>query len=223
MSVPLANASATLDQFYCQNTRDNQLSCLSISQFATSNFDQLCPSGSCLDACQDLERLYAVIPPGMQVQADNYGLPTRIPDMITLYGICLGYANITRALHGAQGFVPPKEAAVLNPLFPPSTEDDLHRVGNGASRCLSETCEKSTNGSRCAWDCSPSQLLLNSTTPRLSGPYQCLDAICQGGVGLPFGNQDVVGVGVGRLLAHTANAPVCPQRSLTTSRSPYLT
>ncbi|KAL8931056.1 MAG: hypothetical protein Q9208_000158 [Pyrenodesmia sp. 3 TL-2023] len=198
VSVPLANASATLDQFYCQNTRDKQLSCLSISQFATSNFDQLCPSGSCLDACQDLERLYAVIPPGMQVQADNYGLPTLIPDMVTLYGICLGYANTTRALHSAQEFVPPKEAAVLNPLFPPSTEDDLHRVGNGASRCLSETCEKSTNGSRCAWDCSPSQLLLNSTTPRLSGPYQCLKTICQGGVGLPFGNQDVVGVGLHR-------------------------
>ncbi|KAL8859002.1 MAG: hypothetical protein Q9178_004483 [Gyalolechia marmorata] len=196
VSVPLANASATLDQFYCQNTRDNQLSCLSVSQFATSNFDQLCPSGSCLDACQDLERLYAVIPPGMQVQADNYGLPTRIPDMITLYGICLGYANITRALHVAQGFIPPKEAAVLNPLFPPSTDDDLHRVCNGASHCLSETCEKSTNASRCAWECSPSQLLLNSTTPRLSGPYQCLNAICHGGVGLPFGNQDVVGVGI---------------------------
>ncbi|KAI4184533.1 MAG: hypothetical protein LQ346_006094 [Caloplaca aetnensis] len=148
VSVPLANASTTLDQFYCQNTRDKELSCLSVSQFATSNFDQLCPSGSCLDACQDLERLYAVIPPGMQVQADNYGLPTRIPDMITLYGICLGYANISRALHGAEGFVPAKEAEVLNPLFPPGTEDDLHRVCNGATRCLSETCETSINGSR---------------------------------------------------------------------------
>lgn len=199
VSVPLANASTTLDQFYCQNTRDKELSCLSVSQFATSNFDQLCPSGSCLDACQDLERLYAVIPPGMQVQADNYGLPTRIPDMITLYGICLGYANISRALHGAEGFVPAKEAEVLNPLFPPGTEDDLHRVCNGATRCLSETCETSINGSRCEWECSPAQLLLNSTTPRLSGPHQCLNVICKGGDGLPFGNQDVVGVGVGRI------------------------
>ncbi|KAL8724157.1 MAG: hypothetical protein Q9166_008107 [cf. Caloplaca sp. 2 TL-2023] len=196
VSVPLVNDSATFDQFYCQNTRDNRLSCLSISQFATSNFDQLCPSGSCLDACQELERLYAVIPPGLQVQPDNYGLPIRISDMITLYGICLGYANVSRALHDAQGLVPPKEAGVLNPLFPPSTEDELRGVCNGVSRCLSETCEKSINGSRCAWECSPAQLLLNSTTPRLSRPYQCLNTICQGGVGLPFGNQDVVGVGV---------------------------
>ncbi|KAI4159308.1 MAG: hypothetical protein L6R39_000398 [Caloplaca ligustica] len=217
VSVPLVNPSVTLDQFYCQNTRDKQLSCLSISQFATSNFDQLCPSGSCLDACQDLERLYAVIPPGLQVQADKYGHPTSIPYMITLYGICLGYANISRALHGAQGLIPPKEAAVLNPLFPPSTEDDLQGLSNGATRCLSETCEKSINGSRCAWNCSPAQLLLNSTTPRLSGPYQCLKTICQGGVGLPFGDQDVVGVGVGRLLAPQSVQKIADDRQVTIS------
>ncbi|KAL8721920.1 MAG: hypothetical protein Q9181_007605, partial [Wetmoreana brouardii] len=168
--------------------------CLSLSQFATSNFDQLCPSGNCLEACQDVERLYGVIPPGMQVQADNYGLSTRIPDMITLYGICLGYANVSRALDS--GFVPPEEAGVLRPLFPSTAEDDLQSVSNAASRCLLETCEKSANVSGCAKECSPAQLMLNSTTPRLSGPYQCLKTICDCSAGLPFANQDVVGVGV---------------------------
>lgn len=207
VSIPLANTFATLDQFYCQNTRDDKLSCLSLSQFVTANFDQLCPSGSCLEACEDTERLYGVIPPGMQVQADNFGLPTRIPDMITLYGICLGYANVTRALNG--GFVPQKEAGVLRPLFPSNAEDDLHRVSNGASQCLSETCEKSANRSGCAWDCSPAQLLLNSTTPRLSGPYQCLKTICKGSAGLPFANQDVVGVGVGEPVVSAKAMEVC--------------
>ena len=208
LSIPLANASATLDQFYCQNTRDDKLSCLSLSQFATSNFDQLCPSGNCLEACEDLERLYGVVPPGMQVQADNFGLPTRIPDMVTLYGICLGYANISRALDG--GFIPQKEAGVLRPLFPSNAEDDLQRVSNGASHCLSETCEKSANRSGCAWDCSPARILLNSTTPRLSGPYQCLKTICEGSAGLPFANQDVVGVGVGGLVAYAKDVKVWP-------------
>ena len=195
VSTPLANASATLDQFYCQNTRDDKISCLSLSQFATINFDQLCPSRNCLEACGDLERLYGVIPPGIQVQADSFGLPTRISDMITLYGICLGYANVSRALEG--GFVPQKEAGMLRPLFPSNAEDDLQKVSNGASQCLMETCTKSANRSGCAWDCSPAQLLLNSTTPSLSGAYQCLKTICKDSAGLPFANQDVVGVGVG--------------------------
>ncbi len=212
--VPFANASTTLDQFYCQNTRDDRLSCLSLPQFATSNFDQLCPSGNCLEACGHLERLYGVIPLGIQVQADNFGLPTRIPDMITLYGICLGYANISRALDS--GIVPQKEAGTLRPLFPSNAEGDLQRVSDGASRCLSETCERAANRSECAWECSPAQLLLNSTTPRLSGPYQCLKTICKGSTGLPFANQDVVGVGVWCLLASPAVAgevELCPQDS----------
>lgn len=132
----------------------------------------------------------------MQVQADNYGLPHPHPRhdhtlrrlfRIRKYFPGLAWRPWIRSTKGdrsAQSFIPP------------STEYDLQMVSNDVSRRLSETCEKSTDSSRCTWECSPAQLLLNSTTPRLAGPYQCLKTICQGGIGLPFANQDVVGIGV---------------------------
>ena len=194
LTTPLTT-SYTPDQFYCQNTREASIRCLSLSQFADSPFGKLCPSGSCLSDCQDLERLYQVTPSGVLVQSTSYGsVNDSVSDMVTLYGLCLSYSNISRALEG--GKFPADQDTLLRPFFPSTTERELQIVTNSVTNCLSETCASAVHSESCAWECSPAQLLIDGTTPLLTGGLTCLQLLCQGGNGLPFGNQDVVGIGV---------------------------
>ena len=197
----LANNSVVASQFYCDFTRNQSSpSCISLSQFCTTPLDQLCPTNNCLEACQDIERLYQVVPSGVQVTFQEYGSAENASEFVTLYGICAGYSNISRALN--DDTLPADQVNLAKPYFPSATESDLQHLTNGVAQCLSDTCAKAVDSSNCTDPCSPAHLLLNSTTPNLAGAQACFQELCHTSSGLPFGNQDVVGPGVSHNPTH---------------------
>ena len=192
----LANTSTVANQFYCDLTRNHSSpSCLSLSQFGSSPLDQLCPTQNCLEACQDLERLYEVVPSGLQVPAGKYGFADNASEFVTLYGLCAGYPTISQVLN--DDTLPADQVDLVKPYFPSTAKSDLQSLANAVTQCLSDTCAKAVDSSNCTAKCSPAQLLLNSTTPSLAGAQACFEQLCHSSLGLPFGNQDVVGPGVG--------------------------
>lgn len=198
----LANTSIVADHFYCDFTRNQSApSCISLSQFGSSPLDQLCPTKNCLEACQDIERLYQVVPSGVQVSSKQYGSAKNASEFVTLYGLCAGYSNISRALNDDK--LPADQVGLVKPFFSLAAENDLQNLTNGVTQCLSDTCAKAVDSSNCTVQCSPAQLLLNSSTPNLAGAQACFEELCHSSSGLPFGNQDVVGPGVSHDSTHS--------------------
>lgn len=186
------------DNFYCDSTWNNSSpSCISLSQFGSSPLDQLCPTKNCLEACQDLERLYQVIPSGLQVQSGKDRSAHNVSEFVTLYGLCAGYSNISRAFN--DDTLPADQTDMLKPYFSSTAEGDLQNMTNVVTQCLTDTCERAVDSSNCSAKCSPAQLLLNSTMPNLAGAQACFEQLCHSTSGLPFGNQDVMGPGVSHI------------------------
>jgi len=46
-----------------------------------------------LEACQDIERLYQVVPSGVQVPSILYGSAKNASEFVTLYGLCANQSN----------------------------------------------------------------------------------------------------------------------------------
>ncbi|KAL8705899.1 MAG: hypothetical protein Q9225_007999, partial [Loekoesia sp. 1 TL-2023] len=190
-----SNNLTVAEHFFCDSTWNNSSpSCISLAQFGSSPFDQLCPTKNCLEACQDLERLYQVIPSGLQVQSGKDRSAQNVSEFVTLYGLCAGYSNISRAFN--DDTLPANQIDLVKPYFSSTANGDLQNTTNVVTQCLSDTCESAVDSSDCNAKCSPAQLLLNNTTPNLVGAQACLEQLCKGTSGLPFGNQDVMGPGV---------------------------
>lgn len=190
-----SNNSTVADHFYCDFAwNSSSPSCISSSQFGSSPLGQLCPTKNCLEACQDLERLYQVIPSGVQVQSGKERSAHNVSEFVTLYGLCAGYSNISRAFN--DDTLPADQIDLLKPYFPSTAEGDLQNLTNVVTQCLSDTCESAVDSSNCNAKCSPAQLLLNHTTPNLAAAQACFEQLCNSTSGLPFGNQDVMGPGV---------------------------
>lgn len=180
----------TKEQFFCQLTK-HDVRCLNSTQFANQPFHELCPSGSCYTDCQDLERLYAPLPDGITVTNQSaYGTPPNV----VLWPLCAGLANISRAI--AEEIPPLEESNKLEGYFANPSEKDLLGVAAASVQCWSDTCAHSRKPELCARQCAPVNLLQSRVNPQLAGTRECIKATCLNLEGLPFGNQDIVGVGV---------------------------
>ena len=196
-----------INHFYCDITNNTSIDCLSFSQFVASPLDQLCPTKNCLEACQNLELLYEVPPLRPQIEWESNDSANTSSDLVTLYGLCAGYANISQAL--SNNSLPLKEAAHAKTYFPSTTESDLRNVTGAVTTCLSDTCSNAVDSSSSLVECSPGQLVLNGTTPHLLGAQECFKKLCKSTSGLPFGNQDVVGPGVSAILLFSGSSLHC--------------
>lgn len=132
---------------------------------------------------------------GLQVPADKYGFADNASEFVTLYGLCAGYSNISQVLN--DDTLPADQVDLVKPYLSSTARSDLQSLTNAVTQCLSDTCTKAVDSSNCTAKCSPAQLLLNSTTPNLAGAQACFQELCRSSSGLPFGNQDVMGPGVG--------------------------
>jgi hypothetical protein len=185
-------ATLDLSTFYCQKTRDPQVHCLTPSQLLEADLAALCPSGNCLKDCQT-ERVFEVLPEGVTVPYDQYGSINSTRTEVTLFGICVDIANVTNAL--ASGSVPVEQAQKLQPYFP-DTKAGLTKIADNITQCLPASCAKSRDSSTCAPWCRETDLLLADGTTNLTGVATCLEWLCEESCGLPYANQDVVGIGV---------------------------
>lgn len=192
LTSSLPATTLDLSIFYCQKTRDPQVHCLTPSQLLEAELAALCPSGNCLKDCQT-DRVFEVLPEGATIPYNQYGVINSTRSEVTLFGICVDIANVTKAL--ASGGVPIEQAQKLQAYFP-DTNDGLTKITDNITHCLPASCAKSRDSSTCAPWCRESDLLLADGTINLTGVATCLEWLCEESCGLPYANQDVVGIGV---------------------------
>lgn len=189
---PSEQTTVDLSTFYCQKTRDPQVHCFTPSQLLEADLAALCPSGNCSKDCQT-QRVFEVLPEGVNVAYGEYGTLNSTRAEITLFGICVDIANVTRALKS--GGVPAEQAEQLKPYFP-KNDLGLTKIAENITQCLPASCAKSRDSSTCAPWCRESDLMLADGTTNLAGVATCLEWLCEESCGLPYANQDVVGIGV---------------------------
>lgn len=149
-----------------------------------------CDDGSCVRACQDVGRLYT---------APLTSETTKSPD-INLFTICLNLPSVIGYFR--QGLLPlgageDGYAQSVHQSFPVNTTDaELQNVTSAVTHCLVSSCDQARDATTCSHACSPASLLINSTTPSVSGLSSCLSTLCRSVGGLPYANSDVLGIGV---------------------------
>lgn len=168
-----------LPAFNCcslQDTPSTNVICTFLETSGISGVQNICPSGNCINDCRDLELLY--------------GHTNRSIWQYSLYDLCLFASSIVGYLR--QGLL--SDYAGLDQYFPPNTTNEqLQDITAKVTHCLISTCDVLRNITACFSQCSPSALLINSTFPSAQGVFDCLDSLCGG---LPYGNADIVGIGV---------------------------
>jgi hypothetical protein len=164
---------------------------VSLAQFTVQPFRQLCPSGDCWTDCQDLKRLYAPLPGSITVANEtSYGTPPNI----TLWSLCAALPNITQSL--LDGVAPEAEASKFQSYFANNTLDNLRGVVAATTQCWTETCGRARHPEDCTPRCAAVNLLESRTVTQLAGTRECIHSLRLNITGLPFGNQDIVGIGV---------------------------
>lgn len=144
-----------------------------------------CDPVECFKSCQDPSALYkdAWVKSGTKNPAYQY---------------CAAFPTLYA--YARQDLLP-SNATIIPAGINHLSDDDLRNITDTVTHCLITTCDQSQDPNHCASKCSPSALLVNSTTPSLQGISGCFDALCHSSKPVPFPNADILGIGVG-LLQH---------------------
>lgn len=164
---------------------------------ANASFDKLCPSGNCINDCQNLSRLFQAVPDGITKSAQEYGRPwsSDLPD-VTFFGVCSNLANLSSIANSKQES---PLSAVESFFTNPSGESKIIDGASSIATCFSDTCNKTRHPDTCFPMCTRETLLSNAKTLDIkTGISSCLSILCDNTCGLPYANQDVFGVGVGQ-------------------------
>jgi hypothetical protein len=150
---------------------------------AEASFGGICPSGNCLEACQDYVQVFQTTPDTAS-QASN----------ITLFGVCSNLGMIYGDLYNTNASVMQKQAS----YFPPGDQSHavVTQVISSLSSCLAGSCETSRDPHNCNASCSLSILNYGNSTMNMATVGQCFSELCSNTCGLPYADQDVYGVGV---------------------------
>ena len=193
-SVPPSGIwNTTASQFFCQLVKNDSSQCFTSTQFATQDFHALCPSGDCWTDCQDLERLYSPLPSGLTWATPiTYGTPST--QNVTLWPLCAAIGNISEAIDN--NIAPKEDADKFQSFFSNKTKQNQLWSAAGATQCWTETCAQARHPEKCTDVCAAVNLLESHYEPQFAGTRECIRALCHDIDGLPFGNQDIVGIGV---------------------------
>ncbi|KAF2841390.1 hypothetical protein M501DRAFT_1014191 [Patellaria atrata CBS 101060] len=148
-----------------------------------------CPGGDCLAQCRDPRLLYTTL------LADNFTGHGDAP--IARYRACTNLPAISRSI--SRGTLDRTLAESAEGYIPSNVpEDILQTITASVTDCLSSTCRNSRDPNFCYNDyCSPTRLLINSSTPNVQEINNCLYRLCHSEHrALPYADQDVVGIGV---------------------------
>ncbi len=180
----------------------SNLTVISNDDFLAAPFDKLCPSGDCIKDCQNMTRVFQALPSGIQTDRQTYG--RKDGDYpITLFGIC---TNLAQA-----GLIVPlsDKSKELKGLFQTAGSGDTNvtKVTNKIASCYASTCDITREPHKCKEACavdnflgSPARLNFNFENNN-TGSLACISRLCDNTCGLPYANQDVLGVGVSTCLA----------------------
>lgn len=198
-----ATASATYGQILTGNVAN-----IPWSHFAESDFDALCPTHDCVHDCQNYTRLFEEVPYLITEPFNTYGKSiNNQPPNITLFGLCSNLANIY------DGISENTNAQLRDSYFPITSQDDVGLVSSTLATCLATTCDYSRDSQNCIAACDMPVLYSGGAATNLTAVTACLSMICGNTCGLPYANQDVMGVGVSNIIP-----PQVPANSIRGSR-----
>lgn len=200
------------DPLFCDNVGEtnNSLQCCYLddqdSPICQENFNnpkkktflEGCPNRNCITDCQNLTLLYSSI-----LQVDPTEGNGKGP--IRRYLTCANVPNM--AQHFSRSVLDPKiSMQIERHVSRDASIDSLKGITFTVTECLTATCRNARDKEICQNQCSSVNLLINSTTPNITGLNQCLNSLCTGNYhSLPYADADVIGVGVSDLFyAHNA-------------------
>ena len=161
------------------------------NNFANADFDTLCPSRDCVQDCQNYTRLFEEVPYLITDSFEVYGKSINgQPPNTTLFGVCSNLGNIYDGI--AAGITPQSTES----YFPLSRQEDTGQVSSSLVSCLASTCDASREPQNCASACNMTVLYPSGASTNLTAVTGCLSLICGNTCGLPYADQDVLGVGV---------------------------
>ncbi|KAF2738927.1 hypothetical protein EJ04DRAFT_560187 [Polyplosphaeria fusca] len=168
---------------------------ISQKQFLATPFDQLCPSGNCIDDCGNNTRIFQAKPDHIDATVQDYGQPDASGKVnVTVFGLC---TNLVSAAAEAEDSTKVKSFFATDPSMM-AVSDPFKQVAIGIAACLSDTCGRIRYPGRCMEDCSMKNLLNNNTDAFdwQHAMLNCTQRLCKSTFVLPYANQDVLGIGV---------------------------
>lgn len=170
---------------------------ISEKQFLAAPFAQLCPSGNCIDDCRNRARIFQAVPDGVEATVQDYGQPDKSGKVnITVFGLCTNLVSAHKLVK-ADGSEMVKSFFTL-PSHMNAVTDPFKQVALDIAACLSDTCSRTRDPSRCMTVCSMRHLLNNNTDTFdwRDAMLNCTRKLCRPSDVLPYANQDVLGIGV---------------------------
>jgi hypothetical protein len=186
-----SSATTTASASYRQILSGGVVADIPWCNLAQSDLDVLCPSHDCVQDCQNYTRLFEEVPYLITESFDTYGKSVngKAPN-ITLFGVCSNLAEVYDSISAGTNL---KSA---ESYFPLSSQNDIGRVSTTVASCLASTCDQSRENQNCIAACNMTVLYPNHSTTNLTAVTACLSMLCGNTCGLPYANQDVMGVGV---------------------------
>ena len=165
-------------------------------QILTAPFDQLCPSGNCINDCYNFTRLFQSVPDHIRIDPLKYGRQdgSNPPD-VTFFGLCSNLANVTALAYTDAGS---KIKSIFSVLSATEGITASRNVALNISNCFSNTCESTRDPSICTAYCSAADMVTQDNFLDISGnTYECISTLCSSDCALPYANADIFGIGVG--------------------------
>lgn len=153
----------------------SQSDCIELFRELAADPFELCSTGNCIRECQDLSFPFA--------------------ESGDIYDMCFNLPSIVRMSQEER--LPPALGSQFDAFVPPNTTvEDLQQITTSLTQCLVSSCDSARNSTYCSPACSFSNILVNNTQASPLGVSQCMKSLCNSTNSLPFGNSDIVGIGV---------------------------
>ena len=201
-SVPTSTSVPSSDFTFVELFDKSESAYYSIheDQFLNASFSSLCPSGNCITDCLDYPRLFSAVPSGIDQDVSTYGRPDANNKLeVTLFGVCSNLGNAT-ALALSQSPASGIHGVFAAPNGSASITDQITRVASTIASCFEATCGQTRDPATCHTSCASAQLLQagaeGSSLNIGRNMLACASMLCENTCGLPYANQDVLGIGV---------------------------
>ncbi|KAJ3493419.1 hypothetical protein NLG97_g4740 [Lecanicillium saksenae] len=173
------------------------LTVISNDDFFSAPFAEYCPSGDCMKDCQNMTRVFASIPSSVKSDARDYGRP-KSNTSVSLFGVCINLDHITSVLPTYKDMDKAKAYFNVNP----SAKPNITKVTSKIASCYASTCDLTREPDKCKEACAMDNFLAEPTRLNFNlnnnntGALACISRLCDNTCGLPYANQDVLGIGV---------------------------
>lgn len=153
--------------------------------FGSGSFWTKCPTGNCVDDCQNAAFLYES--------------PRSLNNTETLpfnYWTCANLPNVAHLLD--EDILIPNVTSHIRQFIPQNTDATaLANVTSMVTRCLTGMCDSARDSTDCENACLPVKLFNENMAPDLDGISDCIYTLCHAEMGsIPFADSDVIGIGV---------------------------